>query len=244
MISRIWKDIKGFDLAFRPQRYFWPLEAGTHLAATVKGSFRRELLADADDPPPPVVADVLARESLSGPMRRALGRIHPLLMSGEYLPDLASREVEIARVTLASVMGDVFSLRARRTPRGIRYRLVDEHDEVFSIRRRYSREPLTMLEVIRQLESARPHSPTLDVIRMNLANGAERDSMEHFVEVSSPFYPELGAWYARYLRRWFDSRFRRGHARRRAPVVPPEQGRLALVRGSEVPADEAGRGGW
>ena len=35
-------------------------------------------------------------------------------MSGEYLPDFEGDEVEIARVTLASVTGDVVSIRARR----------------------------------------------------------------------------------------------------------------------------------
>jgi hypothetical protein len=52
-------------------------------------------------------------ESLSNGAREFRGRVHPSLMSGEYLPDYEGDEVEIARVALASVMGDVISIRAR-----------------------------------------------------------------------------------------------------------------------------------
>ncbi len=155
---------------------------------------------------------MIARESLPEPLRRLFGSIHPLMMSGEYLPALDEDEVEIARITLASVMGDVIELRARRTAKGIRYRMVDEHETEYTIRPCYTREPLTMLELIRAIEGAKPDNPTVDVLRYNLEalDEEEWESMQGFVQVSSPFYPELESWYARYLELWLD------HFRRKA----------------------------
>ena len=50
-------------------------------------------------------------------------------MGGEYLPPLLDDEVEIARVSLASVTADQTSVRAQRIPGGIAYRIVDEYGE-------------------------------------------------------------------------------------------------------------------
>ena len=54
-------------------------------------------------------------------------------MSGEYLPDFDGDEVEIARVTLASVTGDVISIRARGQHALIHYRIVDEYEDQGSV---------------------------------------------------------------------------------------------------------------
>src|SRR4029079_6059533 len=91
--------VPGIDLAFRPLTYFWPLGLETHLLARVKGAERKaalKQLIDArrlDDIP-----DFLARAALSEADRQALGRIHPALMGGEYLPALSQNEVMIASI--------------------------------------------------------------------------------------------------------------------------------------------------
>jgi hypothetical protein len=63
-------------------------------------------------------------------------------MGGEYLPDPAEQEVEIARITTASTTQDV----ARRRKRCIRYKWVDEYGgETLSGRStRTSTRPLTL----------------------------------------------------------------------------------------------------
>lgn len=229
MISRLWRRVEGFDLDFRPRSYFWPLGLREHLLATIKGTLRRELLAKLDygrAVDDDAVAAILARASLSEPLRRALGRIHPALMSGEYLPDLRRGEIEIARISVGSVMGDVTSVRARRTKKGIALRLDDENETEFEIRPRWRREPLTMLELIRLIENAKPQSPTLDVLKMNREGGSEWEELYGFVEVSSPFYPRLGEWYERYLDLWLDSRS--GRLRNRARPRRPQSGRSPL----------------
>lgn len=232
MISRLWRRIEGFDLDFRPRSYFWPMGLREHLLATVKGTVRRELLAllgEREALADEAVAGILAREKISGRLRRALGRIHPAFMSGEYLPDLRRGEVEIARITTASVMGDVTSVRARRTKKGIAYRIEDEHESEFEIRPRWSREPLSMLELIRLIENTKPDSPTVGVLKMNREGGSDWDDLEGFVEVTSPFYPQLGAWYGRYLGLWIASRSGRLRTRPRVPRPHPGQLQLALV---------------
>jgi hypothetical protein len=230
MISRLWRRIEGFDLDFRPRSYFWPMGLREHLLATVKGTLRRELIAllgEREALADEAVAGILARERISEPLRRALGRIHPAFMSGEYLPDLRRGELEIARVTVGSVMGDVTSVRARRTKKGIAYRIEDEHETEYEARPRWSREPLSMLELIRLIENAKPASPTLGVLKMNREGGSEWDDLEGFVEVTSPFYPQLGAWYERYLGLWIASRS--GRLRTRPRVRRPHPGQLQLA---------------
>ena len=49
---------------------------------------------------------------------------------GEYLPEKKEGEVEIVFVEKRSTTGDVMSLRAMPDKNGLRYRLVDEYEEV------------------------------------------------------------------------------------------------------------------
>jgi hypothetical protein len=74
------------------------------------------------------VPEMLLQSVLDEPVRQALGRIHPAFMGGEYLPNLASNEVAIAHITIASTTQDVTSVYARRRKNRIHYRVVDEYD--------------------------------------------------------------------------------------------------------------------
>ena len=77
---------------------------------------------DADIPP------VLLQSALPDPLRQYLGSLHPSGMGGEYLPDLTTQEVEIARITIASTTQDVTCVYARRAGYAIALRVVDEYD--------------------------------------------------------------------------------------------------------------------
>ncbi len=81
------------------------------MLARIKGAERRSVarLVGIENVPFEVAAG-----SLEHADREAAGAFHPALMGGEYLPDLGSNEVEIARFELQSVTFDVISLRARR----------------------------------------------------------------------------------------------------------------------------------
>ncbi len=182
------------DLDYRPAGYFWPLDLATHLLATVKGAERRKYIQALIDQDRLVeLEDFVARSGLTKEERDATGRIHPLFMGGEYLPNLDQVEVEIARVTLASVLQDVVSVRARKGRGRLRYRVVDEYggDTLTGLNRRTSIRPLPLGQLVDFLDGA---WPMRDVIAMNGLAGSA-DSMKDFLAVSSPFYPQLEAYY-------------------------------------------------
>jgi len=189
------------DLGYRPAGYFWPLDLATHLLATVKGAERRKYVQSLIDAGRlDELEDFIARSGLSAEMRDYTGRIHPRFMGGEYLPDLAAVEVEIARITLASVLQDVVSVRARKGRGRIRYSVVDEYngDTLTGRNTRTSSRPLTLGQLVDFLDSA---WPMREVIAMNgLEDSAE--GMLDFISVSSPFYPQLYPYYYRRFQAW------------------------------------------
>jgi len=110
--------LKPIKYDFRPRSYWDPLDL-RQLVANIKGAERKKRalallkqgrLEEANDF---ILADTLSEED-----REMAGRIHPAFMGGEYLPDYRPGEVEIARVTVASMLEDVTSVRAR--PHGAR----------------------------------------------------------------------------------------------------------------------------
>ena len=122
-------EVPGIDLDYSPRSYFLPPGVGVTHLAHVAGHERRKmaralLAAGEEDLPPELLAELLDKEA-----RAAIGRIHPMFIGGEYLPPLKPDEIEIARVSLASVTADQISVRARNSANGIKYRIVDEYDE-------------------------------------------------------------------------------------------------------------------
>jgi hypothetical protein len=71
-------------------------------------------------------------------------------MSGEYLPTVDGREVEIARIHIQSTTGDVTSVYARLFGGRIAYRVVDEYegDTLSDPTTRTSMKALTMGQLI------------------------------------------------------------------------------------------------
>ena len=104
-------EVDGIDLDYTPSAYFAARDLHLALPSDIQGQARREwardLAAKGEALPPELAAPVLSEEA-----RRAWGAIHPMLMGGEYLPPMPNDEVEIARISLASVTGDQISVRA------------------------------------------------------------------------------------------------------------------------------------
>ncbi len=185
-------DLGGIDVGFRPKSYFWPLGLETHLLSRIKGAERKAALkrlidsGHLEDLP-----DLLARSALSDVERKAIGRVHPAFMGGEYLPDVLPNEVMVARITLASVTQDVLCVYARRTKHRIFYRVVDEYqgDTLSDRRTRSSVKPLTLA----QLETFFSGAWSLfDVLEMNFADDSyDLDEMQAFVSFDSEFYPQF-----------------------------------------------------
>lgn len=197
-------DIPGIDLNFRPTSYFWPLGLEKHLLSRVKGAERRTALQRLiDSGRQDKIPEFLAQSSLSFEERRAIGRIHPAFMGGEYLPDLKSNEVMIASITIASTTQDVTSVYARRCKNRIHYRVVDEYEgETLSERStRTSVKPLTLGELEEFFNGA---WSIFEVLEMNFGDdGYDVDEMQGFVvRVSSEFYPQIESLYRTRIDEW------------------------------------------
>lgn len=193
------------NLDFRPRSYFWPLNIETHLRATVRGAERRAALEQyiasgrLDEAPVLVIRDVLTAEE-----RTALGRIHPDLMGGEYLAARSKTEVEIARITIASVTSDVTSVYAKASGSRIRYRVVDEYegDTLGSRSTRTSIQPLTLRELGRFFLTA---WSLVDVIAMNFGDGAYVRALR-FARGDSAYYHDFARYIAHTVEKWVEER--------------------------------------
>ena len=196
--------VHGVDLAYRPRSYFWPLGIETHLLSRIKGAERKAALQQLVDAGRlDEIPDLLARSALSESERSAIGKIHPAVMGGEYLPDFMLNEVEIARITIASTTQDVTSVLACRGTSRIRYRVVDEYggDTLTGKTTRTSIRPLTLGEL--ELFFNRAWS-IFDVLDMNFDRiESALGAMQRFVvAIESQFYPQIGSLYRRRIEVW------------------------------------------
>jgi hypothetical protein len=223
-VRRAGKPQPSFDLEFRPSTYWEYKDALSIVLRPIKGRLRREMVADV------LTAtgekrrryrellgdlDQLLFTPDGGPGWRAeMGRVDPRWMGGEYLPDLLSGEVEIARISLESITYDVYSLRAHRDQGVIHYRMEDEYESDWELKRRESREPLTMGELITLIDASRMNgvdsNDLTDWLRDRTAEHGDVEEAAAFVTVSSEFYPELQSYYDAKARAWAD-RWRVAH---------------------------------
>jgi len=204
------KRFEGIDYAFRPESY-WdvsdPLQA---ILVNVKGTRRRQIIRDYWQAG--TIAKLergLLRDNLTEEDRVGLGKIHPSFMGGEYLPDYAEGEVEIARIELESTTADVISIRVKKEGERIAYLIVDEYETEFNILPTHSDKPLTLSELVRLIDGAMEEgSLGLYYTQMNYEEGERSiewlDQMRHFTRVESVFYPQLNLHYEKLLDLWYE----------------------------------------
>ena len=200
--------VRGIDLSYQPRTYFGPLPLETLPLARVRGHARRELLrAQLRDQEADPVLDLLGGlfEDID---RETLGRIHPVLMGGEYLPAFLPNETEIARISLQSTTADQISVRAQRVGDGIVYRIVDEYPESdpdYVCKPARSKRPLAFRQLVMLIDGALPEGgAALSFLFANIsADCGDPWRLRNFVTVSSEFYPQLGAYYDARIATWF-----------------------------------------
>jgi hypothetical protein len=187
-------EVPGIDLEFRPRDYFWAADRKVPLLSGIGGESRRqlvrELVARGDPIPAGLDAPVLDAKA-----REDWGRIHPSNMGGEFLPALRRDEVEIARISVASVTADQISVRARRSGKRIAYCVVDEYGSeiaTYICCPASSVSPLSLRRLIGLMKSAcEGGSIILPILKMNSGGAA----LKELVSVTSDFYPDLGRYY-------------------------------------------------
>jgi hypothetical protein len=188
------------DLAYRPSSYFWPITHETHVIAAIKGERRRNIIRAAFDANTVTPLDEhYATPVLHEADRRALGRLHPSFMGGEYLPNRKETEVEIARININSTTSDVTSVYAKAGKNRIYYRVVDEYggDTLTGKRTRTSKRPLTLSELLVFFLGAWPLNEVLEM------NELDREGAQDFTNPSSEFYPEFSAAICAKIDEWF-----------------------------------------
>jgi len=196
---------EGIDLDFRPVSYW---EHPGRERANIKGHLRRRLIAASEagsnaEPIPPEVRE----DSISEASKALLQRMHPSYRGGEDLPDYLEDEVEIARLAnTRTVHCEVTSVRARRKAGRINYRIVDEYESTITCAREESDCPLSLREVIELIDTASTEDVTglyFGVYEWQLANDeCSPDELAGFIEVSSTFYLEIGAYYDKAFAVW------------------------------------------
>ncbi len=192
------------DLTYRPP-YYDP----RHALAPVRSEARRKLLQTPDLTEKDLLA-LLDEDDKT--LRTEMGALDPLLMSGEYLPEEEEGEVEIARVVLASTMGDVISIRALFVEDGYTYRVVDEYETAFVHPPLTTEGPLSLGELIGFLDAVRLQAGEDDPLGGNgvvvgwwtriHSMGTVREESVRFAEVGSEQYPELAAYYGTRADAW------------------------------------------
>ena len=92
------KSYPAINYDFRPISYWSPAANPLDVALrNVKGRNRREMIRDFHaEGNLEALRDELLSDTLDEEVRDSIGRIHPSFMGGEYLPNYARHEVEIA----------------------------------------------------------------------------------------------------------------------------------------------------
>ena len=131
-------------------------------------------------------------------------------MGGEYLPPLRKGEVEIARISLASVTADQICVRAQRARERIRYRVVDEYPETstYVCHPASSVSPLSLGELIALMERASEGGSIIVPILAINSRYSTQAELAAFITVTSDFYTDLGGYYRALTDAWLEKRAR------------------------------------
>jgi hypothetical protein len=201
----------GFDLSWRPMSYFEDLTLEQKLGSKIIGQIRgKKVIRDIRDEP---VDPQLMKSELASDLKDRHGKIHPVMMGGEYLPDFKDSEVEICRVVLESTTMDVTSIRAKKQKDRIVYRVEDEYDNEYRLPHKSSSKPLTIKQLINNIDQCGEyHEDNLNedfgiglvLPSINYMSGEDYGDEEviSFVKVQSYFYPEIEEYYEMKKRAW------------------------------------------
>ena len=130
-------------------------------------------------------------------------------MGGEYLPDLEKYEVEIARISLKTLLSDQLTIRAWQDGRVIRYRVEDEYQTKYEPPFEYSFKPLTLRKLIRFINGVEDgyHEGGVVIGFWEQESYWGKDEAKEFLSIDSAYYPDLQRYYTEFFDRWSRKRF-------------------------------------
>jgi hypothetical protein len=110
------------------------------------------------------------------------------------------------------------SIRAKQEAGRIKYRIVDEYGTKITCTREDSDRPLSLRELIEVIDTSSTEDWTglyFGDFEWRLSNEeCSPDELAGFIEVSSTFYPKIGAYYEEAFRVWCETK-NAEHAKRR-----------------------------
>jgi hypothetical protein len=235
------KRYKGIDYSFRPASYWDDNEILTSLLRDVKGTERRRLIRQHwEHGTLEQLPEALLQTELSPELRVFLGRVHPALMGGEYLPEYDPAETEIARLELRSTTADVVSIRAFPLGEEIGYRIVDEYGEKFELERESSARPFSLRELVRFIDgSSHPEACSGLALGYNdicLNCGTDLESLRFFTSVDSDIYPQLSRHYDCVFEDWYQENL----AEQEPEPVEEEEAKDKEETGADAEVPEGG----
>jgi hypothetical protein len=213
------------DYSWRPVSYWDPAEDPLAVLLTnVKGTERRRLIwKHYEEGTLAQLPDVLKEPEVDDATIQFLSSMGgPSFLGGEFLPEYEDGEVEIARISLASVSNDVISIRALPVQAGIGYRVYDEYGAEFYFSPETSEEPLTLGELIGLIDDGTCSHNEEDygcglALEPSVGNYFFRSSEEGtsalerlddalgMTTVSSEFYTAVGEHYDRMTGDWYEA---------------------------------------
>ena len=200
------RHVMGINLEYRPTSYFWATDHHIPLVSDIKGAERRKLYELALEQGEADFDPELQQHALQEEQRQALGRIHPNFLGGEFLPSTKGREVEIARITIASTTQDVTCIYARQVGKRIQYRVVDEYngDTLDGNGIRTSTVPLSLEQLVDFFLKTWNLIACLDC---NFGDDGHPPNRIHrfVVDASSSFYAEFGNLVHARIDEWLDT---------------------------------------
>ena len=210
------------ELKWRPESYTEFDDPVALVLNGIRGQMRREMARDMliaegehrefiDTQLGPIQAGILEERADERFIHTMSAFESPIWMGGEYLPDVDSSEVEIARIVLRSTLMDVISIRARWRWGRYHYRIVDEHEMTYNLSRKSSNKPLTLGQLIDLLWKS--YCEGWDYNPYGMVEGFWEDQRVYgcpafledcvnFAYVESDFYPRLSDWYDQRGKEW------------------------------------------
>jgi hypothetical protein len=151
----------------------------------------------------PATYDASAEAEVPGPLNRAAA---PGFGGGAYLP-ADEDAIEIARISLASTLGDDISIRARPVADGYEYLVVDDLGTTFEVPQPVRPGTLTLRGLMDLIAAVRDHDNEIvgltddwwDVIWPAWEDTGEPAD---FISLWSPFYPQFEDAYLEQARAW------------------------------------------
>jgi hypothetical protein len=188
--------------SWRPETYWPQLPTDQDLLGRIRGVHRREAVRAALESGDLAAIDPeLLREALTPEERKLLMSLHPHATRGEYLPGLTDQdcpegEVEIARLHIASGIGNTISVRARRSGEQISLSAVDEFEDALSLSPSKVIQPLANAELLQAVKTLEWHGPlAVGEVWSIREFEAQTDvyAAAEFITGSSEIYPAFAA---------------------------------------------------